>query len=180
VSRFKQLYLTSSHETGDIARIFGGLRAPCSVEHDGSIYTPHFSPRRPPHIADVAGHYYQATALSPSLGVRPLPALCRLGLGLPYRHTGGMEQVRAERSVAVELLPGMELILWVALSAAGGLQALDIQDDSGVPAALGLREREAMQRHRFDVYPHAVAVGVDGLADRSGVEAIRLALIGHA
>jgi hypothetical protein len=45
--------------------------------------------------------------------MRPLLALCRLGLGLLYRHTGGMEQVRAERSGAVELLPGMELIFWL-------------------------------------------------------------------
>src|SRR2546425_12188395 len=33
----------------------------------------------------------------------------------------------------------------------------DIEDDGGFPATIGLGQGEAMERHRFDVHPHAMS-----------------------
>jgi len=58
--------------------------------------------------------------------------------------------------------------------------SLNIQDDGGFPAAIGLHEREAMQRHRFHIHPHAVTAGINGLANRRGEEGVWWVVVGYA
>src|SRR5262245_59470746 len=61
--------------------------------------------------------------------------------------------------------------LWGTSSPA--LVGSNIQNDQGLPAAIGLRQGEAMQRHRFDVHPHAMSVGIELLANGGRLESVR-------
>src|SRR5262249_47037061 len=67
----------------------------------------------PPEIEPAAHHYRQALALAEELGMRPLQAHCRLGLGTLYAKTGQREQARAELSTAIEMYRAMEMTFWL-------------------------------------------------------------------
>jgi hypothetical protein len=64
--------------------------------------------------AEGADAYYdQALKLSEELGLRPLQAHCRLGLGKLYRRVGRLEDARAELVIAVTMLREMGMTFWL-------------------------------------------------------------------
>ena len=64
--------------------------------------------------ADQAdAHYREALAVAATLGMRPLEAHCRLGLGTLLRRTGRVCDARAELVTAVELLREMGMARWL-------------------------------------------------------------------
>ena len=64
-------------------------------------------------VPGAEGQYCQALALAEELGMRPLPAHCRLGLGKLYRRAGRTDEARAELSVAVTMLRELEMTGWL-------------------------------------------------------------------
>jgi tetratricopeptide (TPR) repeat protein len=81
--------------------------------------------RDSPELEPAEEQYRQALALAEELGMRPLQAHCRRGLGVLYTKMGQREQARAELSAAIELYRSMEMTLWLpqaeaALAQAGG------------------------------------------------------------
>jgi tetratricopeptide (TPR) repeat protein len=58
--------------------------------------------------------YSQAPALAEALGMRPLMAHCRLGLGKLYATIGRRAEAGAEQSVALELYRAMEMTFWLS------------------------------------------------------------------
>jgi tetratricopeptide (TPR) repeat protein len=78
------------------------------------------------HLGDVQGRqegppakaaehsYQQALTLAEDLGMRPLAAHCRLGLGRLYRGRGWQAQARAELSAAVDLFRTLDMAFWLA------------------------------------------------------------------
>ena len=75
----------------------------------------------------------------------------------------------------ISMAPTASLAIWKSTRI-----SLNIQDDGGLPAALGLCEREAMQCHRFHIHPHAVTAGIDGLTDCRRLQGVWLAVGGYA
>ncbi len=69
--------------------------------------------REPPEVEEAEASYRQAMALAESLGMRPLVARCRLGLGTLYAKTGQREPARAELAAAIELHRAMEMTFWL-------------------------------------------------------------------
>jgi class 3 adenylate cyclase/tetratricopeptide (TPR) repeat protein len=70
--------------------------------------------RRDPPEAEQAQRYYrQALALAESLGMRPLLAHCRCGLGTLYTRTGQQELARAELAAAIALYRDMGMTFWL-------------------------------------------------------------------
>jgi tetratricopeptide (TPR) repeat protein len=69
--------------------------------------------REPPEVDQAEDHYWQALAVAEELGMRPLIAHCRLGLGTLYTKMGRLEQARAELSAAIELYRAMEMTFWL-------------------------------------------------------------------
>jgi tetratricopeptide (TPR) repeat protein len=69
--------------------------------------------RDPPNVAQAEVHYQHALALAEELGMRPLQAHCRRGLGTLYAAIGQREQARAELVTAVEMYRGMEMTFWL-------------------------------------------------------------------
>ena len=68
------------------------------------------------HRIDAAAaeeHYRQALALAESLGMRPLLARCRVGLGALYRAEGRVELARAELTIARDLLRSLSMTAWL-------------------------------------------------------------------
>jgi tetratricopeptide (TPR) repeat protein len=64
-------------------------------------------------VAPATSHYRQALALAEELGMRPLQAHCRVGLGTLYVKTGQWEQARAALSTAIDLYRTMEMTFWL-------------------------------------------------------------------
>jgi tetratricopeptide (TPR) repeat protein len=63
---------------------------------------------------DQAGDdYCQALALAEELGMRPLQAHCRLGLGILYAKMGRQEQARTELDTAIDLYRAMDMTFWL-------------------------------------------------------------------
>ncbi|MEE8109436.1 MAG: adenylate cyclase, partial [bacterium] len=58
-------------------------------------------------------HYRKALARAEELGMRPLVAHCRLGLGSLYGRMGRAEQARGELSAAGDLFRSMEMSFWL-------------------------------------------------------------------
>ena len=58
-------------------------------------------------------HYRKALALAEELGMRPLTAHCRKGLGALYGKTGREDEGRTELAAAVDLYREMEMTLWL-------------------------------------------------------------------
>ena len=59
------------------------------------------------------GYYAEALALTEELGMRPLQARCRLGLGKLCHRTGRADEARAELSTAVAMLREMGMEYWL-------------------------------------------------------------------
>jgi class 3 adenylate cyclase/tetratricopeptide (TPR) repeat protein len=70
--------------------------------------------REPPEHDQAEAHYQQALALAEELGMRPLQAHCRLGLGKLYATTGQREQARTTLSTAIELYRTMDMTFWLS------------------------------------------------------------------
>jgi tetratricopeptide (TPR) repeat protein len=69
--------------------------------------------RDPPEVEQAEDHYRQALALAEELGMRPLQAHCRLGLGTLYTKVGRWEEAHAELSIAVEMYRAMDMTFWL-------------------------------------------------------------------
>jgi tetratricopeptide (TPR) repeat protein len=65
------------------------------------------------NLAQAATHYQQALILANELGMRPLHAHCRRGLGKLYSQTGQAEQARTELTTAIEMYRDMEMTFWL-------------------------------------------------------------------
>ena len=69
---------------------------------------------RTPLDADAAATYYhQALTLAEELGMRPLQAHCRRGLGALYARLGQWEQARTELVAARDLYQAMAMTFWL-------------------------------------------------------------------
>jgi tetratricopeptide (TPR) repeat protein len=69
--------------------------------------------REPPDLDQATAHYRQALALADELGMRPLYAHCRFGLGAVSIKTAQREQACAELSAAIELYRALEMTFWL-------------------------------------------------------------------
>jgi tetratricopeptide (TPR) repeat protein len=78
----------------------------------------------PPDFEQAEVRYRRAAGLADELGMRPLLAQCRLGLGLLYRRMGRPERARSELSAARDLARMMKL--------AGGLEQAETEL-AGIP-----------------------------------------------
>jgi len=68
---------------------------------------------RPGDPAQACAYYEQSRRLADDLGMRPLQAHCRHGLGTLYAATGQREQARTELSTAIEMYRDMEMTFWL-------------------------------------------------------------------
>jgi predicted ATPase len=75
----------------------------------GEVHTRH----DPPEVEAAETHYRQALALAEELGMRPLQAHCRRGLGTLYAATGQREQAGAELAAAIALYRSMDMAFWL-------------------------------------------------------------------
>jgi class 3 adenylate cyclase/tetratricopeptide (TPR) repeat protein len=69
--------------------------------------------RDPPNTDQAELHYRQSFALSHDIGMRPLEAHCRVGLGNVWGARGSLDQARAELSAAIDLYRSMEMVFWL-------------------------------------------------------------------
>jgi tetratricopeptide (TPR) repeat protein len=69
--------------------------------------------RDPPEVEPAAAAYQQALTLAEELGMRPLAAHCRLGLGMLYAKIGRQEPARTELSTAIDLYRTMDMTFWL-------------------------------------------------------------------
>jgi tetratricopeptide (TPR) repeat protein len=69
--------------------------------------------RNPPEGEPAVAHYQQALTLADELGMRPLVAHCRRGLGTLYARLGQWEQARPELGVAHDLYQTMDMTFWL-------------------------------------------------------------------
>src|SRR5262249_48289924 len=67
----------------------------------------------PPHVTQAQASYQHALALAEALGMRPLQAPGRQGLGTLYGAIGQREQARAELSAAIEMYRAMDMTFWL-------------------------------------------------------------------
>jgi tetratricopeptide (TPR) repeat protein len=70
--------------------------------------------RDPTALAQAETHYHQAIALAEDLGMRPLLAHCRLGLGTVYGRMGHREHARTTLSTAIALYHALEMTFWLS------------------------------------------------------------------
>jgi class 3 adenylate cyclase/tetratricopeptide (TPR) repeat protein len=68
-------------------------------------------------------HYRQALSLAEELGMRPLVAHCRKGLGALYGRTGQEEKARAELTAAMDMYREMEMTFWLEKAEAAMAEA---------------------------------------------------------
>jgi tetratricopeptide (TPR) repeat protein len=64
-------------------------------------------------VAQAEAYYQQALALADALGMRPLQAHCRRGLGTLYARRGQWEQGRTELGAARDLYRAMDMTFWL-------------------------------------------------------------------
>jgi tetratricopeptide (TPR) repeat protein len=69
--------------------------------------------REPLEVEPAVAYYQQALTLAEELGMRPLQAHCRRGLGMLYATAGQREQARAALAVAIRLYRAMEMTFWL-------------------------------------------------------------------
>jgi tetratricopeptide (TPR) repeat protein len=70
--------------------------------------------RRDPSESEHAEAYYQQTlAFAEDLGMRPLAALCHLGLGTLYLKMGRDHEAHIELSTAIDMYHAMEMTFWL-------------------------------------------------------------------
>lgn len=67
----------------------------------------------PPGLFQAKTTYQQALTLASELGMRPLQAHCRRGLGKLYSQIGESERARIELSMAIEMYRDMEMTFWL-------------------------------------------------------------------
>jgi tetratricopeptide (TPR) repeat protein len=67
----------------------------------------------PPKIEQAEEQYRRAFALSSEIGMRPLQAHCRLGLGYVWGARGSRDRAGAELSTAIDLYRSMEMAFWL-------------------------------------------------------------------
>jgi tetratricopeptide (TPR) repeat protein len=77
----------------------------------------------PPDVAPAETHYRQTLALAEELGMRPLVAHCRLGLGTLYARTTQADHARAELSTAIAMYRSMDMAFWLPQAEAALTQA---------------------------------------------------------
>jgi class 3 adenylate cyclase/tetratricopeptide (TPR) repeat protein len=77
---------------------------------------------QPPEPNQAETFYCRALALAEELGMRPLMAHCRLGLGKLYATIGRRAEAGAELSVALELYRAMEMTFWLSQAEAALVQ----------------------------------------------------------
>jgi class 3 adenylate cyclase/tetratricopeptide (TPR) repeat protein len=77
---------------------------------------------QPPEHHQAEASYRQALALAEELGMRPLIAHCRLGLGKLYTTIGRCAEAGAELSIALELYRAMEMRFWLPQAEAALVQ----------------------------------------------------------
>jgi tetratricopeptide (TPR) repeat protein len=75
----------------------------------GEIY----AHRHPLEVEPAETAYRQALALAEALGMRPLQAHCRRGLGMLYVKTGQAAQARTALATAVDLYRTMDMTFWL-------------------------------------------------------------------
>jgi class 3 adenylate cyclase/tetratricopeptide (TPR) repeat protein len=66
------------------------------------------------NLHDAAAHYGEALGLAQELGMHPLQAHCRFGMGDLYRRTGEIEKARSELLSASELYRQMSMNFWLS------------------------------------------------------------------
>jgi tetratricopeptide (TPR) repeat protein len=69
--------------------------------------------RDPPDLEQAEGHYRQALELAETLGMRPLAAHCRLGLGRVHGRAGRRPAAEAHLGAAVLLFRGLDMGYWL-------------------------------------------------------------------
>ncbi len=67
----------------------------------------------PPDVVQAEAYYQQALTLAEELGMRPLVAHCRHGLGQLYGQRGQGEQARVALATAIELYRAMDMTFWL-------------------------------------------------------------------
>ena len=63
-------------------------------------------------VAKAEAHYRQAWTLCRDLGMAPLAAHCRMGIGTVYAARGSMAEAKSEVAAAIDQFRGMEMSLW--------------------------------------------------------------------
>jgi class 3 adenylate cyclase/tetratricopeptide (TPR) repeat protein len=125
--RFQALVLTELSEAlllvgrMDEAHVLARRLLALSRTHPGHGYQAYTSrllgdatAQREPLEAELAeASYREALALANELGMRPLQAHCRRGLGTLYLKTGQQEQAQAELSMAIALYHAMDMTFWL-------------------------------------------------------------------
>ena len=66
-----------------------------------------------PDAEQAKAHYQQALALADELGMRPLQAHCRLGLGRLFQQAGRGEEAHVALSTAIDLYRAMAMTFWL-------------------------------------------------------------------
>ena len=69
--------------------------------------------RELPEGEPAEAHYRQSLALADALGMRPLQAHCRRGLGTLYLKAEQRAQAQAELSTAIALYRAMDMTFWL-------------------------------------------------------------------
>jgi tetratricopeptide (TPR) repeat protein len=64
-------------------------------------------------VEEAEDHYGQALALASELGMRPLQAHCRKGLGALLGKTSRTDEARAELAAAMDMYREMEMAYWL-------------------------------------------------------------------
>jgi tetratricopeptide (TPR) repeat protein len=85
--------------------------------------------RDPPQAEEADAYYRQALALAEELGMRPLVAHCRLGLGTLYAKTEQREQAHTELVASIELYNALDMTFWLPQAEAALAQV--VKDDEG-------------------------------------------------
>lgn len=89
-----------------------------------------YTRRDPPDLEAAVQQYREALTVAETLGMRPLEARCRLGLGTVYGQIGRRGEAREELDRAVSMLRGMEMTFWMP-EAEAALAALLPSPESG-------------------------------------------------
>jgi tetratricopeptide (TPR) repeat protein len=71
------------------------------------------SQRTPLNTATAEAHYEAALALASELGMRPLVAHCRLGLGRLYRRTGRRQEAQEHLTTTTTMYREMDMTYWL-------------------------------------------------------------------
>jgi tetratricopeptide (TPR) repeat protein len=99
-----------AHQALDLARRHKERAHEAFALHQLGVVYAHAAP---PDAAQAEAHYQQALALAEALGMRPLQAHCRRGLGTLYAATGQREQARTALCTAIALYRDMEMTFWL-------------------------------------------------------------------